>query len=310
MNKPGYTHGRPSIALALALILSLFGLSRCYSPGRSPASMPQQPDQVHWNEVLQRPPVIRWRILQTGTVHVPLSGMMNLEDPKMAGMEDKPIDVLVMAHLLQRKDGAFLIDTGLDDSFSPGHKARMWGPLLRTYVLDWQQNPGQDLGSQLQRLQITPEAVFFTHLHSDHTAGVPALSEDTEFYVGKGDTFYNLPFIYRVTHLDGVQTLHEIDCAHATRAPILGSVIDIFGDGSLWAICTPGHSAGHLSYLAITTDGPVLFTGDASHTRKGFEMGIEPGWVDDREEAKRSLEKLRKFAATYPQVRVVYGHEL
>jgi len=56
----------------------------------------------------------------------------------------------------------------------------------------------------------------------------------------------------------------------------LESVIDIFGDGSFLAIPTSGHSASHLSYILMTNEGAILLTGDASHTKYGFQNNIEP----------------------------------
>jgi len=81
---------------------------------------------------------------------------------------------------------------------------------------------------------------------------------------------------------------------------------DVFGDGSFFAILTPGHT----SYLARTTTGPVLLTGDTSHTRWGWENGVEPGTYSyDREQAAASFQKLRAFAAAHPNIEVRVGHQ-
>jgi glyoxylase-like metal-dependent hydrolase (beta-lactamase superfamily II) len=86
--------------------------------------------------------------------------------------------------------------------------------------------------------------------------------------------------------------------------------IDLLGDGSLWALPTPGHTDGHTAYLALTTDGPVLFVGDASHTRWGWDHGVAPGWFsDDRERGAESLRQLRALVAANPSIRVEVGHE-
>lgn len=86
-------------------------------------------------------------------------------------------------------------------------------------------------------------------------------------------------------------------------------VMDIFGDGSILGIHTPGHSKGHLSYLINNTEGSILLTGDASHTKYGFINNIESGWVDDQEAPEKSLNQLRSFHEMFPQVEVIYGHE-
>ena len=86
-------------------------------------------------------------------------------------------------------------------------------------------------------------------------------------------------------------------------------MIERLGDGDLWAISTPGHTTGHVSYLVNTKGGWVLLTGDASHTRWGFENNVVPGWSEDEALAKKSLTALRKFSLENKEVRVVFGHE-
>jgi len=49
------------------------------------------------------------------------------------------------------------------------------------------QEPGMDLAAQLARLNVHPKAMFFTHLHPDHTGGVSALGPQTEFVFGEAE---------------------------------------------------------------------------------------------------------------------------
>jgi N-acyl homoserine lactone hydrolase len=86
-------------------------------------------------------------------------------------------------------------------------------------------------------------------------------------------------------------------------------VADVFGDGSFFAILTPGHTAGHTSYLARTTTGAVLMTGDTSHTRWGWENDVEPGtYLSDRERSRKSLLALRALSERHPKMTVRLGH--
>jgi len=81
---------------------------------------------------------------------------------------------------------------------------------------------------------------------------------------------------------------------------------DVFGDGSFFAILTPGHT----SYLARTTTGPVLLTGDTSHTRWGWENGVEPGsFLADRECSRNSLRALKALSERHPKMAVKLGHQ-
>ena len=87
-------------------------------------------------------------------------------------------------------------------------------------------------------------------------------------------------------------------------------VLDVFGDGSLFAILVPGHTTGSTAYLARTPDGPVLLTGDVSHTAWGWEHGVAPGsFTEDHEANAESLKRLRALVARHPGIDVRLGHQ-
>jgi glyoxylase-like metal-dependent hydrolase (beta-lactamase superfamily II) len=87
-------------------------------------------------------------------------------------------------------------------------------------------------------------------------------------------------------------------------------IIDIFGDASVWAIHVPGHSPGSTAYLVRTPSGPKLLVGDASHTRWGWENGVEPGTFSlDGPRSVGSLAVLRELAREFPQLEIYLGHQ-
>ena len=171
------------------------------------------------------------------------------------------------------------------------------------------QQPGEDLLAQLTRLNVHPQAVFFTHLHPDHTGGVPALDRQTEFIFGKAEASF-LARAAVANHFSGKTKFSSLDFSAAPRMVPLGASIDLFGDGSLWAISVPGHTDDDIAYL-INGPRPVLLTGDASHFEWAFQAGVPPrGWNQEgTARGYRSLALLRDFARAYPKIRIVYGHE-
>ncbi len=289
-------------------------------PSNSPKESP-----ANWQAILTQRSRIRFEVLHTGRVRVPRSGMLNLAHAKLSTADGSPatdsemfVDVFAF-RFCHKSAGCFLIDSGLDSSFRPETGGNISGAFADEYIRATEQSPGQDIAAQLEAPERASlawpgqspalQGVFFTHLHGDHTSGVPALPKDIRYIAGKNEAYINYFLLYYSDHLTGVRELEEIDFDGARFIAPLGPAVYLFSDGSAWAIATPGHSSGHVSYLLMTTDGPVLLTGDASHTRWGFENGVEPGWHANRPQMQASLRQLIAFARAYPRVRVIYGHE-
>jgi glyoxylase-like metal-dependent hydrolase (beta-lactamase superfamily II) len=99
----------------------------------------------------------------------------------------------------------------------------------------------------------------------------------------------------------------DFDKEIAKTFPI-GKAIDIFGDQTVWAISTPGHSKGHISYLVNTEDRPVLIAGDACILNKSLEIGAGPGTSSaDIELAQKTLDKICTFVRNNTYVEVWCG---
>ncbi len=58
---------------------------------------------------------------------------------------------------------------------------------------------------------------------------------------------------------------------------------DVFADGSVKIIATPGHTPGHQSLLIqLRHTGPVLLSGDLYHFKANREQYAIPGWNDKK----------------------------
>lgn len=294
----------------ILIIGAAFALVRCstYKPGVRDV-IPQQQRLLAERELFRNgAAVAELEVLNTGEVEVETALLLDLD--KIAGAKNRKLHVPVLSYLVRHKTkGDILIDTGFDASFaSSGHGNFGCMGIFFNFA---RQAPGQDIASQLRQRGIKLNAVYFTHMHVDHTAGTPDLPKDIPYYAGKGtlaDSYADI-FGLCMKHLDGIGHINEIDFATAPQVEGLGAVFDIFGDGSVWAIHTPGHSAGHMSFLIQTHNGPALITGDASHTGYGFKNNVAPGKMQSRVEGEATLARLRAFAARYPKMRVLYGHD-
>ena len=248
---------------------------------------------------------------------VPLSGLVNLDNPKVkaAGFVEHEEPIQIYFHALRHpKRGLYMVDTGVEKALRDDPGASAIGPLVR-----WQMKLSKmivrvDTRSWIAEQRRPIDGVFFTHLHVDHIGGLADIPRMVPLYTGAGEAsdtrFLNL-FVFNSTNdaLEGCGPLLEWPSQKDPdgRFP---AVTDVFGDEMVWALSTPGHTAGSTAYVVRTPRGPVLLTGDASHTRWGWDNGVEPGtFSSDIESSKKSLAELKSLAARHPKMEVRLGHQ-
>ncbi len=269
---------------------------------------------LNWKDALGHPGDISVRTFRTGVVHMDACLNVDPQSSRQAECDHVPRDLAVLVHWVHHpRFGDFLIDAGFDESFANRPPYGNYTEAMKLF--NWingvtnRQEAGADLAAQLSRINVHPKAVFFTHLHPDHTGGVPALGPETEFVFGKAEASF-MARAAVANHFSGKSKFASIDFSTAAPMPPLGPSVDVFGDGSFWAISVPGHTDDDIAYL-INGSRPVLLTGDASHFAWAFKAGVAPrGWNQaGTARGYLSLEQLRNFARTYPDVKVIYGHE-
>ena len=264
-----------------------------------------------WDKILSNPKKIKSLVINTGQLHIANWFFLNMGHPNAKSLKKEKIRVPVYCNLIQHSTyGDYIVDAGLDRSFQQDTHGNIRGLLRKImWPLNSYQEKGQDIETQLSKMNIDLKGIFFTHLHIDHVAGMQHLTKTIPIVVGKGEPYHSFgPFFYQ-DHFEGVEKIFEIDFDKVRNIPPLGHCADIFGDGSFWAINTPGHRKGHVSYF-INGEVPTLLTGDACDIKLGFEKSVGPGFGSyDKSEAQQSLEKMIAFVNKYPHIKVVFGHD-
>lgn len=283
------------------LLSSLLSLSACSV--HRPPEVPHSPQPPAWNgEVRGQVEVIP---LLTGEVKVDRSILIDLDHPEMEDVDDEKVWVPVLAFLVRHPtQGDLLIDSGFDASFAESGHGNFGG--LAKLISLARQKPGHDTVSLLRELGVDPASlkmIVLSHMHPDHTAGLPELPKEIPVVTGpRALESYEVLWYAPHDHLAGRESIRALELPE-------NGMLDFFGDGSLVALATPGHAQGNLSFLVHTKNGATLLTCDASHTREGLERGIAPGKSHDQELARESLERLRRFLAENPSTRIKAGHD-
>lgn len=259
-----------------------------------------------WGEVFQNPCSITIKSLKTGTVNINRRGTINPEHPDAGYIKDDVLCVPIMAHLVHHeKFGNFLLDSGLDQLYTHD----LHGGIKGTSADEFYLSKDENIKYQLDCRKIKLTAIYLSHLHADHIAGIRELPKNIPIIVGKGEIEQYRPEIYG-DFLKDVETIYELDFSKLDEIPPLGHTADLLGDGSIWAVSTPGHTIGHMSFLVNGLSGPIFFTMDACFIEDNLKRKIAPSdYTWDVNMAQKSLYMIIEFLEKYPEVRVICGHD-
>jgi N-acyl homoserine lactone hydrolase len=202
-------------------------------------------------------------------------------------------------YLIRHGDTLMIWDTGLPAALK-GAKLSNDGDMSATVA--------KTLDEQLAALGIKPadiDYVGISHFHFDHIGQV-GLFTNAILLIGADDW--------------SVLTTKPVD-PRVNPAPFehwitgggkLDSVSgdkDVFGDGSIILINTPGHTPGHHSLLVnLKKKGPVLLTGDLAHFTENYNSNGVPGFNTNRADTLASLDRFKKMAANL-KATVIIQHE-
>lgn len=168
--------------------------------------------------------------------------------------------------------------------------------------------PKSTLTQLLGEVHVTPAQVKFvgiSHYHGDHTGQVGQFPSAT-LLIGKADwDALNDP---KSAAASSAQFFTPWMSGGSKVEPLAGDR-DVFGDGSVVILNTPGHTPGHHSLLVkLKTMGNVLITGDLAHFRENYETDGVPTFNTDRAATLASLDRFKKMVANM-KATVIIQHD-
>jgi glyoxylase-like metal-dependent hydrolase (beta-lactamase superfamily II) len=204
------------------------------------------------------------------------------------------------------------VDAGIHPDFCvkvSGNFGRLLGKMIKIKT-----GQGRDVLSQIKQIGLEAaniKAIIMSHLHPDHSSGLPLFQGNPHCTVYADEREYKKAESpggifqgYLKAHYKGL-VIQPFTCF--TGIEPFDQVSDFFGDESVFIIRTPGHTAGHISVLLNMQGGPVLLTVDAAHRQENLTGQIPT--VGDYRQSLASLQKLQAFTSAHPATRVIYAHD-
>ena len=155
--------------------------------------------------------------------------------------------------------------------------------------------PTVSLGDQLAQLKIRPDQVKFvgiSHFHADHTGQLGTVPGAT-LLIGERE-WAALTAPKPMAGANVAAFTHWISGGGKVEPQAADK--DVFGDGTVVILRTPGHTPGHQALLVrLKEKGAVLLSGDAAHFHENYQNNGVPGFNYDRAETVASLERLKQI---------------
>jgi glyoxylase-like metal-dependent hydrolase (beta-lactamase superfamily II) len=193
-----------------------------------------------------------------------------------------PIDLSDNCYLIHHTQGWFLWDAGLVDTIAavPNGVDGANGALHMTKTVT--------LAAQLQELGVKPadiKGIGISHTHPDHIGNVEQFPQ-VMLYVQKAE--YEWPGEGGAPRF---KPEHPVTKLEGDR--------DVFGDGSVMILSTPGHTPGHQSLLVrLPKTGAIVLTGDAVHFKDNWDHRRVPGMNFNKEQTLASMQRIADLLAT------------
>lgn len=196
----------------------------------------------------------------------------------------KPFTLSCNAYLVRRAGEWILWDTGTSDAVALTSGGEIIAHGLRGIV-------ARTIEGQLAEIGLRPQSigtVILSHGHFDHVGNAHLFANAT----------WHLQLLEHAAMFGpdpgshGYQP-HLYESLQRARVVLHDGDVDLFGDGSVTIVSTPGHTPGHCSLLVrLRKTGPVLLSADVAHFRENMDARRVPPMNDDAGKSRASMEKV------------------
>jgi len=241
-------------------------------------------------------------MFQTGTLRTKLKYI------KMNQGDGADYEIPVPWFFIKHPKGNVVIDGGNAAEVAIDAR-RHWGKVIDAYAPKMRRD--ENCVDQLKSIGVRPDEithVLQSHLHLDHTGAIGRFPNAVHYVQRAEYDYAHNPDWFSA----GAYIRTDFDKPKLRWHFLEGEKtddFDLFGDGTVRMIFTPGHAPGHQSFLInLQSTGPVLLCIDAAYTLDHWENRALPGLVTSSSDAAKSVKKLRSLADQTGAL-VVTGHD-
>jgi N-acyl homoserine lactone hydrolase len=210
-------------------------------------------------------------------------------DPKLFNFtreELKEVDFVNTAYLVVHPKGTLIFDTG---AVPDSHFKADGAPITEGIM-----SASRPLRPQLAAAGYSPADITYlamSHYHSDHTANANDFALAT-WIVQKAER----DFMFADKPQGIIQPDHYKALRQAKTRVLNNEDLDVFGDGTVVIMSTPGHTPGHqVLFVRLAKRGPVLLAGDLYHYPEERTTGRIPTFEFDADQSRASRQKVEAF---------------
>ncbi len=171
--------------------------------------------------------------------------------------------------------GNLLFDSGVHPQMGTEPEARL-GPAAASFEV--QMTDDDHIERCLERISMTPEdidVVVQSHLHFDHAGGLEWLTRAPILVQREELSFALYPPVYQRLIYAQADFNHE-----DLKWELLDGDRDVFGDGRVIVLSTPGHTRGHQSLMVHLDSGQtIILPADAAYLLEKMRERALPGIV-------------------------------
>ena len=207
--------------------------------------------------------------------------------------------IAVSCFVIRHPKGTLLWDTGLGDQLADKKDGIDNGGIHMTVPVK--------LSEQLKTLGLAPKDVThvaFSHFHFDHTGNANLFPEAT-WILNQAE----LNWATSNPNPGGVN-LESFSSYKSAKTKMIDGDYDVFGDGSVRILRTPGHTPGHQCLeLRLKKSGTIILSGDLYHLRENYEHLRVPDFNYNRADTLASMDRIEKIIQS-TKARLIVQHDL